>query len=125
MTTPLRLVYGYLYCGNESPDHLAVQREVITATAKTLDLLLDTVFIDYRVTPLAMNRPSLRSLLDVVRAFRPYGVLIPSPQHLSYWPKERADLLGRFQSLACPVLVADGRKASVLGAGRVENSGSS
>jgi len=120
MTVECRLVYGYLHAGSEAPDQVPVQWNAIATTATKLELLLGTVFVDYRIKPLAMDRVALRALLDVVVAYHPYGVLIPSARHLSRWPHERTALVARFQSLGCAVLVADDNKASTLTTDRSE-----
>lgn len=92
------MVYGYLYAGIEAPEQIPVRWNALTTTATKLELL-GTVFVDYRLTPLAMNRAALRLLLGVVAAYKPY-VLVPGARHLSRWPHERAALIARFQSLA-------------------------
>lgn len=96
MTTECRLVYGYLYAGSEAPDQVPVRWNAIATTATKLELLLGTVFVDYRIKPLAMDRVALRALFDVVVAYHPYGVLIPSMRHLSRWLRDRCLVLSGF-----------------------------
>ena len=116
MRADQRLAYGYLRVGDGPPTNVPVQREGLRVSAAALGLVFDTVFIDYAVKP-AMERPALRSLLDVARAFCPYGVLIPSAWHLSQWPSERAALLERFRSMGSTVIAVRHGKASTLVAG--------
>jgi hypothetical protein len=81
--------------------------------------MFDTVFVDYTAKP-AMERPGLRSLLDVVEAFRPSAVLIPAPGTCPTGLAERAQLLDRFRSIGSTVIAVRHGKAStlVVGAGR-------
>lgn len=116
------LAYGYLRVGDGPIENVPVQREGLRVSAAALGLVLDTVFIDYTTKP-AMERPALRSLLDVTRAFDPYGVLIPSAWHLSHWPSERDELLARFRSMGSAVIAVRHGKASTLVVGAGEERG--
>ncbi|MEV8440783.1 recombinase family protein [Actinosynnema sp. NPDC051121] len=124
MTADRPLAYGYLRVGGGPVAAVAAQREELRTGAVALGLLFDTVFIDLSAEP-AMARPGLRALLDVVRAFRPYAVLVPSAWHLSNWPDERAQLLARFRRLGSHLIaVRQGRAVTlVAGAGRASRHG--
>lgn len=102
MSSRLRLAYGYVRVGDAPPERVPVQREALRDLAPGLGRLLDTVFTDYQVRP-GTDRPAFRTLLNVVRQLRPYGVLVPSAWHLSPWPVERVGLLEQFGALGCSV----------------------
>jgi DNA invertase Pin-like site-specific DNA recombinase len=117
VSSRLRLAYGYICVGDSPAERVEKQRAALGDLASKFGLLLDTVFIDYQLR-LVANRPAFRTLLDVVRQLRPYGVLVPSGWHLSARPVERVALLEQFASLGCSVLAAHQGKASVLVTGQ-------
>jgi hypothetical protein len=112
------LAYAYLRVGDGPIANVPVQHDGLRVSAAALGYVLSTVFIDLSAKP-ALERPALRSLLDVAHAFRPDRVLTPSAWHLSQWPGERADLLERFRSIGSTVIAVRHGKAAtlVVGAG--------
>lgn len=102
------LAYGYLRVRVGSSDTIAGHRATVATMARSLELMLSTVFVDARVCR-EWDRPAFRTMVDAVRALRPRVILVPSAWHLASRPRVRAEHLDELRPFGCTVLAADGR----------------